>query len=107
MDTNNPSSLDQYNIERKEEPDSSALDELFNSEFGKGLFKFENAGDYEQCNNEVYKKFGTDFMQGECVHRVEYLLEQGIHVNVFNGNLDLIVPYYASEKWVRELNWRF
>ncbi|EGR28916.1 serine carboxypeptidase family protein, putative [Ichthyophthirius multifiliis] len=104
---NNPNNIDQYNIQRKQEPDYTALDDLLNSQYGKSLFKLKLNKKYEQCDNEVYQKFLIDLMQGECIHKVEYLLDQGIHVSVFNGNLDFIVPYYSSEKWVSQLQWKY
>lgn len=41
-----------------------------------------------------------DFMRGDCVSRVEYLLNQGIDVIIYNGDLDLLVPYTAPPKWI-------
>jgi len=44
-------------------------------------------------------------MNGDSIHKVEYLLNQGFPVSVFNGNLDLIVPYIGTENWLSILNW--
>ncbi|KAL4430212.1 hypothetical protein ABPG74_014771 [Tetrahymena malaccensis] len=100
-----PSGVDVYNIFRSEEPDSSALDSLFNSQFGQQLFHIQLNNDYEQCDSQVYEALSTDFIQNNCVQKVTYLLEQGIQVNVFNGDLDLIVPYYAPQLWINTLEW--
>ncbi|KAL4469343.1 hypothetical protein ABPG72_005979 [Tetrahymena utriculariae] len=95
--------VDVYNVFRSEEPDSSALDSLFNSQFGQQLFHIQLNKDYEQCDSQVYDVLSIDFIQNNCIQKITYLLEQGIQVNVFNGDLDLIVPYYAPQLWINTL----
>ncbi|KAL4456117.1 hypothetical protein ABPG74_014078 [Tetrahymena malaccensis] len=104
MSINNPQNLDVYNIHRKDEPDASALDNLFNSAYGQQLFKLRNKK-YSQCDNTVYARFANDFMKGDTINAVEYLLEQDFPVNYFNGNLDLIVPYIGTQQLLSVLNW--
>ncbi|KAL4472480.1 hypothetical protein ABPG74_018429 [Tetrahymena malaccensis] len=101
----NPSNLDVYNIGRQVFPDSSYLDNLVNSQYGQELFSFKLDKTFVQCDPVVYEVLSTDFIQEDCVARVEYLLHQGIYVHVYNGDLDLIVPYYTPQLWLSKLKW--
>lgn len=74
MSINNPKNLDVYNIHRADEPDSSALTNLFNSAYGLNLFNLKSKK-YTQCDNTVYARFAKDFMNGDSIHAVEYLLQ--------------------------------
>lgn len=56
-----------------------------------------------QANN-VFLNMEGDFMK-PVVSVVDELLEAGVNVTVYNGQLDLIVDTMGQEAWVRKLKW--
>ncbi|KAL4472481.1 hypothetical protein ABPG74_018430 [Tetrahymena malaccensis] len=105
MDDVNPNNLDIYNIQRKEAPDATYLESFVNSKYGQETFSFKLDKTFEICGDLVFEVLSTDYMKEDCVARVEYLLHQEIYVHIYNGNLDLLVPYYTPQLWLSKLNW--
>ncbi|XP_066120115.1 retinoid-inducible serine carboxypeptidase [Saccopteryx bilineata] len=56
-----------------------------------------------QANN-VFLNMEEDFMK-PAVSVVDELLDAGVNVTVYNGQLDLIVDTMGQEAWVRQLKW--
>lgn len=56
-----------------------------------------------QANN-VFLNMEEDFMK-PAISVVDELLEAGVNVTVYNGQLDLIVDTMGQEAWVRKLKW--
>lgn len=56
-----------------------------------------------QANN-VFLNMEGDFMK-PVISVVDELLEAGVNVTVYNGQLDLIVDTMGQEAWVRKLKW--
>lgn len=56
-----------------------------------------------QANN-VFLNMEEDFMK-PVISVVDELLEAGVNVTVYNGQLDLIVDTMGQEAWVRKLKW--
>ncbi|CAK6438001.1 unnamed protein product [Pipistrellus nathusii] len=56
-----------------------------------------------QANN-VFLNMEGDFMK-PAISVVDELLEAGVNVTVYNGQLDLIVDTMGQEAWVRKLKW--
>ncbi|XP_064127348.1 retinoid-inducible serine carboxypeptidase isoform X2 [Loxodonta africana] len=52
----------------------------------------------------VFMNMEGDFMK-PVISIVDELLEAGVNVTVYNGQLDLIVDTIGQEAWVRKLNW--
>ncbi|XP_070339051.1 retinoid-inducible serine carboxypeptidase [Equus asinus] len=53
---------------------------------------------------EVFLNMEKDFMK-PVISVVEELLEAGVNVTVYNGQLDLIVDTMGQESWLRKLKW--
>ncbi|XDB60610.1 hypothetical protein ABFV05_014226 [Capra hircus] len=53
----------------------------------------------------VFLNMEGDFMK-PVVSIVDELLEAGVNVTVYNGQLDLIVDTMGQESWMRELKWK-
>ncbi|KAM8813029.1 retinoid-inducible serine carboxypeptidase [Rhynchonycteris naso] len=56
-----------------------------------------------QANN-VFLNMEEDFMK-PAINIVDELLDAGVNVTVYNGQLDLIVDTMGQEAWVRKLKW--
>ncbi|XP_036125411.1 retinoid-inducible serine carboxypeptidase [Molossus molossus] len=54
--------------------------------------------------NDVFLNMEGDFMK-PAISIVDELLEAGVNVTVYNGQLDLIVDTMGQEAWVRKLKW--
>ncbi|XP_053513003.1 retinoid-inducible serine carboxypeptidase [Artibeus jamaicensis] len=54
--------------------------------------------------NSVFLNMEGDFMK-PVISIVDELLEAGVNVTVYNGQLDLIVDTMGQEAWVRKLKW--
>lgn len=52
----------------------------------------------------VFSSMSGDFMK-PVVDVVDQLLEAGVNVTVYNGQLDLIVDTMGQEQWVKQLKW--
>lgn len=53
---------------------------------------------------EVFSNMAGDFMK-PVVDIVDQLLDAGVNVTVYNGQLDLIVDTMGQEQWVKQLKW--
>lgn len=53
---------------------------------------------------QVFSSMAADFMK-PVVDVVEQLLDAGVNVTVYNGQLDLIVDTMGQEQWVKQLKW--
>ncbi|XP_046893949.1 retinoid-inducible serine carboxypeptidase [Hypomesus transpacificus] len=53
---------------------------------------------------EVFSSMAGDFMR-PVVDIVDKLLDVGVNVTVYNGQLDLIVDTMGQEEWVKKLKW--
>ncbi|KAM5306338.1 retinoid-inducible serine carboxypeptidase [Glossophaga mutica] len=54
--------------------------------------------------NSVFLNMEGDFMK-PVISIVDELLEAGVNVTVYNGQLDLIVDTMGQEAWIRKLKW--
>ena len=59
---------------------------------------------YGSQSNEVFSKLSDAFMRPG-VWAVEYLLANNVHVNVYSGQLDLIVDALCTEQWINNMSW--
>ncbi|EPY83540.1 retinoid-inducible serine carboxypeptidase [Camelus ferus] len=81
-----------YNILTKSTPESAA--EL----------SFEFTQSHLGQSTSVFQNMEGDFMK-PVVSIVDELLEAGVNVTVYNGQLDLIVDTMGQEAWLRKLKW--
>ncbi|EAR83957.3 serine carboxypeptidase family protein (macronuclear) [Tetrahymena thermophila SB210] len=112
----NPNNVDVYNISRKEGDlkSSLTLEKFFNDEqYGiRQIFNLKmlpnSEKKYTKCDSRVQKSMSIDFMRADCLDRFDYLLNKGLDIVVYNGDLDMIVPYTAPIQWIKDLkNWKF
>ncbi len=52
----------------------------------------------------VFSTLSDAFMR-DSISSVDYLIQNGVHVNVLSGQLDLIVDVLCSEAWIAKLAW--
>ncbi|KAL4430211.1 hypothetical protein ABPG74_014770 [Tetrahymena malaccensis] len=112
----NPNNVDVYNISRQEGVlKSGSIFEKFMNDEQNGIRQVFNIKmlpnsekKYSKCDSRVQKSMSIDFMRGDCIDRLDYLLDKGLNIVVYNGDLDMIVPYTAPIQWIKGLkNWKF
>ncbi|XP_031640001.1 venom serine carboxypeptidase-like [Contarinia nasturtii] len=59
---------------------------------------------FDEISNEVYIKMKGDFMK-TAMHWTEKLLNEGLRIMYYSGNLDLIVAYPLSENAYQHMKW--
>lgn len=59
---------------------------------------------YGSQSGTVFNMLSDAFMRPG-VWAVEYLLSQGLHVNVYSGQLDAIVDVLCTETWINSMTW--
>lgn len=64
-----------------------------------GIYQLNPEIVYDSQADDVYNNLFTDFMKNE-INRVEYLLNKGMPVLIYNGQDDLIVSNPGTMKWV-------
>jgi carboxypeptidase C (cathepsin A) len=82
----------------------SIIDDFFSNDTNIDHYGFEKDNNYETMSQLVYTKFANDFMKEE-VASVEYLLNEGISVLVYQGQDDGYINTAGTIKWVEELNY--
>ncbi|EGG23817.1 peptidase S10 family protein [Cavenderia fasciculata] len=60
---------------------------------------------WSMCSGTVYQDIIGDWFDTEVEH-IPTLLEAGIDVLVYNGNLGWICNFIGSEQWVRDMKWK-
>lgn len=87
-----------YNIRQQDQILSVDLQVLLNSDDIKTEYKFST--DFNLVNSKVHDSLLTDFMQADCVPRLEFVLSKKIPVLYYNGQDDLIVCTPCTESWL-------
>ncbi|XP_007526767.1 retinoid-inducible serine carboxypeptidase [Erinaceus europaeus] len=81
-----------------------ALSQLMNGPIRKKLKIIPEDRSWGGQATEVFTHMEGDFMK-PVISIVDKLLEAGVNVTVYNGQLDLIVDTMGQEAWVRKLTW--
>ncbi|KAL0597449.1 Retinoid-inducible serine carboxypeptidase [Plecturocebus cupreus] len=81
-----------------------ALSRLMNGPIRKKLKIIPEDQTWGGQATDVFMNMEGDFMK-PVISIVDELLEAGINVTVYNGQLDLIVDTMGQEAWVRKLRW--
>ena len=69
---------------------------------GTGVYGFNPEVIFDSQAEDVYNHLYTDFMKTE-INRVEFLLNKGMPVLIYNGQMDLIVTTPGTMRWVDKL----
>jgi len=59
---------------------------------------------YGSQSGQVFSHLSDAFMRSG-VWAVEFLLKSGVHVNVYSGQLDIIVDALCTETWINNMTW--
>ncbi|KAL0993578.1 hypothetical protein UPYG_G00110010 [Umbra pygmaea] len=81
-----------------------SLSELMNGKIRKKLGIIPKNVTWGGQSEEVFGSMSGDFMK-PVVDVVDQLLDAGVNVTVYNGQLDLIVDTMGQEQWVKRLKW--
>ncbi|KAM6163624.1 retinoid-inducible serine carboxypeptidase [Rhynchocyon petersi] len=81
-----------------------ALSELMNGPIKKKLKIIPEDYSWGAQATNVFANMEGDFMK-PVINIVDELLEAGVNVTVYNGQLDLIVDTMGQESWIRKLKW--
>ncbi|XP_007947847.1 retinoid-inducible serine carboxypeptidase [Orycteropus afer afer] len=81
-----------------------ALSQLMNGPIRKKLKIIPEDHSWGGQATNVFQNMEGDFMK-PVISIVDELLEAGVNVTVYNGQLDLIVDTMGQEAWVRKLKW--
>ncbi|XP_054464290.1 retinoid-inducible serine carboxypeptidase [Anoplopoma fimbria] len=81
-----------------------SLSELMNGPIRKKLGIIPNNVTWGGQAEDVFSSMAGDFMR-PVVDVVDQLLDAGVNVTVYNGQLDLIVDTMGQELWVKRLKW--
>ncbi|CAO2580300.1 Retinoid-inducible serine carboxypeptidase [Lemmus lemmus] len=82
------------------------LSQLMNGPIRKKLKIIPEDCSWGAQSSYVFISMEGDFMK-PAVHIVDELLEAGVNVIVYNGQLDLIVDTMGQEAWLRKLKWPY
>nr|XP_045015260.1 retinoid-inducible serine carboxypeptidase [Jaculus jaculus] len=82
-----------------------ALSQLMNGVIRKKLKIIPEDFSWGAQASNVFMNMEGDFMK-PVISIVDELLEAGVNVTVYNGQLDLIVGTMGQEAWLRKLKWR-
>ncbi|XP_074079757.1 retinoid-inducible serine carboxypeptidase [Macrotis lagotis] len=80
------------------------LSALMNGPIRKKLKIIPDFVTWGEQSSLVFKNMQKDFMK-PVINIVDELLEAGINVIIYNGQLDLIVDTMGQEAWLRKLKW--
>ncbi|XP_027726312.1 retinoid-inducible serine carboxypeptidase [Vombatus ursinus] len=80
------------------------LSELMNGPIRKKLKIIPDFVTWGEQSSLVFSNMEKDFMK-PVINIVDELLEAGINVTIYNGQLDLIVDTMGQEAWLRKLKW--
>ncbi|XP_041941959.1 retinoid-inducible serine carboxypeptidase [Alosa sapidissima] len=83
---------------------SESLGELMNGKIRKKLGIIPRNVTWGGQAEAVFASMSGDFMK-PVIDVVDELLEAGVNVTVYNGQLDLIVDTIGQENWVKSLKW--
>ncbi|XP_077898409.1 retinoid-inducible serine carboxypeptidase [Ictidomys tridecemlineatus] len=81
-----------------------ALSQLMNGPIRKKLKVIPEDISWGAQSSSVFLNMEGDFMK-PVISIVDELLEAGVNVTIYNGQLDLIVDTIGQEAWVRKLQW--
>lgn len=81
-----------------------ALDQLMNGPIRTKLKIIPKDCSWGGQANSVFLNMEKDFMK-PVISVVDELLEAGVNVTVYNGQLDLIVDTMGQEAWMQKLKW--
>ncbi|XP_077618988.1 retinoid-inducible serine carboxypeptidase isoform X1 [Crocuta crocuta] len=81
-----------------------ALSQLMNGPIRKKLKIIPDDCSWGGQSASVFQNMEGDFMK-PVISIVDELLEAGVNVTVYNGQLDLIVDTMGQEAWMRKLKW--
>ncbi|XP_077020984.1 retinoid-inducible serine carboxypeptidase [Tamandua tetradactyla] len=93
--------LSQHHVRRLQE---DALSQLMNGPIRKKLKIIPEDQSWGGQSMSVFENMAGDFMK-PVISIVDELLEAGVNVTVYNGQLDLIVDTMGQEAWLRKLKW--
>uniref|UniRef100_A0A665U9U1 Carboxypeptidase n=1 Tax=Echeneis naucrates TaxID=173247 RepID=A0A665U9U1_ECHNA len=83
---------------------SQSLSQLMNGPIRKKLGIIPQNVTWGGQAEDVFSYMAGDFMK-PVVDVVDLLLNAGVNVTVYNGQLDLIVDTMGQEQWVKQLKW--
>jgi len=85
--------------------DFSSVEHFLNLDSTKTtLHVSESSPAWQTCNNAINKQFTPDWMKG-FASEVTTLLEGGIDVLIYAGDLDFVCNYMGNKAWTTELEW--
>uniref|UniRef100_F6TEK3 Carboxypeptidase n=1 Tax=Ornithorhynchus anatinus TaxID=9258 RepID=F6TEK3_ORNAN len=84
--------------------EEDSLSALMNGPIRKKLQSIPDDVTWGGQSSLVFLNMEEDFMK-PVINIVDQLLEAGINVTIYNGQLDLIVDTMGQEAWVRKLKW--
>ena len=91
-----------YDLTSYKDYPTSLIGEYFSDPDVKKLYALSNDIDFGRQGGQVYQKLFTDFMKNE-VRLVEYCLEKGLPMLIYNGQNDIIVETPGTMKWVEQI----
>ncbi|EAR92023.3 serine carboxypeptidase family protein (macronuclear) [Tetrahymena thermophila SB210] len=80
------------------------LDAFMNQQQTCDMFKLTLKEPYNEFFEESYNFLNWNIVQ-DSTPKIEFLLNNNIHVHIMNGDLDLLVPYKSQQQWIDRLNW--
>ncbi|XP_063071675.1 retinoid-inducible serine carboxypeptidase [Engraulis encrasicolus] len=83
---------------------SETLGQLMNGKIRKKLRVIPRNVTWGGQAEDVFASMSGDFMK-PVIDVVDELLDAGVNVTVYNGQLDLIVDTIGQENWVKDLKW--
>ncbi|KFO34999.1 retinoid-inducible serine carboxypeptidase [Fukomys damarensis] len=93
--------LSQHHVRRLNQ---DALSQLMNGPIRKKLKIIPEDITWGAQSSYVFISMEEDFMK-PAISIVDELLEAGVNVTIYNGQLDLIVDTMGQEAWLRKLKW--
>ncbi|KAL3682188.1 hypothetical protein R1sor_000210 [Riccia sorocarpa] len=88
---------------KKNAPDP--LEALMNGPIRKKLGIIPDSVYWGESSGEVFGQMGGDFMVPR-IDQVDQMLELGVKVVIYSGQLDLICCTLGTEAWVQKLKWK-
>lgn len=93
-----------YNFLRHTYVDYYRLDKYVNTDLRRKFGIIPNFVQWTVSSNKVFMNLYGDFMR-HSIDAVDYLLEKGYSVDVYTGQMDVIVNQPGTDQWILKLKW--
>ncbi|KAL4480078.1 hypothetical protein ABPG74_020594 [Tetrahymena malaccensis] len=80
------------------------LEAFMNQQQTCDMFQLTLKESYKEFFEESYNFLNWNIVQ-DSTPKIEFLLQNNIHIHIMNGDLDLLVPYKSQQSWIDQLNW--